>query len=115
MRQHIIYILFSVHIKSGLSVAIKVINLESDDEAEGIEEVRKEISILSHCSSEYITRYHGSFVQGTKLWIVMDYCGLGSLRNIVYKAFVFYFYFRMILLIVNIWRIDPRRNINSFS
>lgn len=70
-----------LHVPSGKHVAIKVVNLEADDE--GIEEMRKEISILSHCHSEYITKYHGSIVCGTKLWIIMDYCGLGSLRTIV--------------------------------
>ena len=39
----------------------------------GAEEIQKEISVLSACDSEYITRYHGSFLVDTKLWIVMDY------------------------------------------
>jgi serine/threonine-protein kinase 24/25/MST4 len=70
-----------MHTVTGKEVAIKVVNLEADDE--GIEEMRREISILSRCQSQYITKYHESVVCGTKLWIIMDFCGLGSLRNLV--------------------------------
>ncbi|KAI9205431.1 kinase-like domain-containing protein [Polychytrium aggregatum] len=66
--------------KTNLFVAIKVLNLDADDD---ILDVRKEISLLSNCDSEYITRYHGSFLNGTKLWVVMDYAGGGSMRSIL--------------------------------
>ncbi|ODV88599.1 hypothetical protein CANCADRAFT_45110 [Tortispora caseinolytica NRRL Y-17796] len=56
--------------------AIKQIDLESGDE--GIEEIRQEILLLSECNSTSITRYHGCFLKGTKLWIVMEYMGGGS-------------------------------------
>jgi serine/threonine-protein kinase 24/25/MST4 len=73
----------SVHLPSSTTIAIKVVNLEANDEDEAIEEMRKELSILSQCHSEYITRYYGSVLLDTRLWIVMDYCGLGSLRDMV--------------------------------
>lgn len=68
--------------RTGESVAIKVVNLEGDA-VEGIEEIRKEISVLSHCDSPHIIRYRGSYLVGSKLWIVMDYCSLGSLRQVL--------------------------------
>ena len=62
-------------------VAIKVLDLDTDDDE--ITDVQKEITMLSHCDSEYITRYHGSYLNETKLWVIMDYAAGGSMRNIV--------------------------------
>ena len=38
----------------------------------------QEIAVMSQCDSPYVTRYFGSYVSGTKLWIVMEYVGGGS-------------------------------------
>lgn len=67
-----------LHIPTNTTVAIKTVNLDDED----IDEMRREIGILMHCSSPYITQYLGSMVSGIKLWIMMDYCELGSLRSI---------------------------------
>ncbi|KAI8921478.1 kinase-like domain-containing protein [Entophlyctis helioformis] len=66
---------------TGETVAIKVLDLDTDEDE--ISDVRKEISLLSTCDSPHVTRYHGSFLNGTKLWIVMDYAGGGSVRGIL--------------------------------
>ncbi|KAI9342903.1 kinase-like domain-containing protein [Obelidium mucronatum] len=66
---------------NGQIVAIKVLDLDTDDEE--IMDVQKEISVLSHIDNDYITRYHGSYLVGTKLWIVMDFAAGGSLRNLL--------------------------------
>lgn len=61
--------------------AIKIIDLEySDDD---VEEVRKEISIMSELRSKYLTRLHESFAEGQKLYIVMEYLNAGSLRDLI--------------------------------
>ena len=61
--------------------AIKIIDLEySDDD---VEEVRKEISIMSELRSKYLTRLHESFAEGQKLYIVMEYLNGGSLRDLI--------------------------------
>lgn len=65
-------------------VAIKVLNL--DTEEEDVSDIQREIATLSqlkNCDSQNITRYHGSFLNGTKLWIVMDYAAGGSIRSLV--------------------------------
>jgi serine/threonine-protein kinase 24/25/MST4 len=58
-----------------------MIDLESTDD--DIEEIQAEISHLSTCSSEQITRYYGSFVRGYRLWIVMEYLAGGSCLDLV--------------------------------
>ena len=43
-----------------------------------IDDVHREVALLAHCGSEYVTRYYGSFVFSYKLWIVMEYLDGGS-------------------------------------
>ncbi|KAG9066435.1 hypothetical protein KI688_001661 [Linnemannia hyalina] len=74
----------SVENATGQVIAIKVLNL--DTEEEDVSDIQREIATLSqlkNCDSQNITRYHGSFLNGTKLWIVMDYAAGGSIRSLL--------------------------------
>lgn len=44
---------------------------------------KKEIDILAKCSSPYIVSYLGSYIKDGDLWIVMEYCGAGSVADLM--------------------------------
>merc|ERR1712136_545829 len=68
----------AMHKGSGKVLAIKQVPVESD-----LQEIIKEISIMQQCDSEYIVKYYGSYFKNTDLWIVMEYCGGGSVSDIM--------------------------------
>lgn len=74
--------------KTKKTVAIKIIDLESAED--DIEDIQQEIKILANLDSEYCTRYFGSYLLNTNLWIVMEFCGGGSCLDLmkVNKLFI---------------------------
>ncbi|KAL5759351.1 hypothetical protein ACOSQ2_018189 [Xanthoceras sorbifolium] len=62
-------------------VAIKVISLTEGEE--GYEEIRGEIEMLQQCNHPNVVRYLGSYQGEEYLWIVMEYCGGGSVADLM--------------------------------
>jgi len=67
--------------KTGEVVAIKIIDLENIDDE--IDDIQKEMLVLSECESKFVTRYYGSHLRGVKLWIIMEYLGGGSALDLL--------------------------------
>lgn len=74
----------AIHTPTGLVVALKVIDLDTPDD--DISEIQKEVALLSEmrdAARHNITLYHGSYLNGTELWIAMDFASGGSIRTLV--------------------------------
>ncbi|KAJ6227433.1 sterile20-like kinase [Anaeramoeba flamelloides] len=65
---------------TGEIVAIKMIEYIEEDE--GLYELKCEIDILKKCKQKNIVRYFGTYFKDSTIWIVMEYCGGGSLSDI---------------------------------
>ncbi|XP_057326931.1 serine/threonine-protein kinase mig-15 isoform X12 [Microplitis mediator] len=74
------------HTKTGQLAAIKVMDVTEDEE----EEIKLEINVLKKYSNHRnIATYYGAFVKKSppgkddQLWLVMEYCGAGSVTDLV--------------------------------
>jgi serine/threonine-protein kinase 24/25/MST4 len=67
--------------RTGQAVAIKVIDVENAEDE--VEDIIQEISILSELNSPYVTKYHGSYLKGSDLWIIMEFCSGGSCGDLM--------------------------------
>lgn len=75
------YVYKAVDSETGATVACKLINL--DDASDELENVQQEISVMSHCDCQQLTKYFTSFLSGSQLWIVMEYLEGGSLSDLL--------------------------------
>ncbi|EIM23724.1 kinase-like protein [Wallemia mellicola CBS 633.66] len=67
--------------RTHAQVAIKIIDLESAEDE--IEDIQEEIAILSQMDSQFVTKYHGSYLKKTHLWIIMEFCAGGSCSELM--------------------------------
>ncbi|POS86363.1 hypothetical protein EPUL_000569 [Erysiphe pulchra] len=71
----------SVDKRTGQAVAIKVIDVENAEDE--VEDIIQEIAILSELHSPYVTQYYGSYLKGSDLWIIMEFCAGGSCGDLM--------------------------------
>ena len=55
------------NLKTGEIVAIKIVSLDESDQ--GLDSIRKEISVLKECNHPNIVRYYGSYFKDDYLWV----------------------------------------------
>ena len=68
----------------GLTVAVKVLPLDADDEVANLSsQVEREVAALAACESEHVLRYLGSLRLPAELWLVTELCDAGSLADIM--------------------------------
>jgi serine/threonine protein kinase len=67
--------------RTGQTVAIKIIDVENAEDE--VDDIITEISILSELQSPYVTKYYGSFLKGSDLWIIMEFCAGGSCADLM--------------------------------
>ncbi|KAM9585101.1 mitogen-activated protein kinase kinase kinase kinase 4 isoform 9-T9 [Trichechus inunguis] len=74
------------HVKTGQLAAIKVMDVTEDEE----EEIKLEINMLKRYSHHRnIATYYGAFIKKSppghddQLWLVMEFCGAGSITDLV--------------------------------
>ncbi|XP_072951482.1 serine/threonine-protein kinase 1 [Typha angustifolia] len=71
-------------LKTSELVAVKVISLTEGEE--GYDDIRGEIEMLQQCSHPNVVRYFGSYQGEEYLWIVMEYCGGGSVADLMHNT-----------------------------
>jgi len=64
----------------NFELAIKIIK-QGDKTLQ--EELEKEIDILKKCRSENVIAYYGTVLRENDTWILMDYCGVGSVKDVM--------------------------------
>lgn len=71
----------SVDKRTGHVVAIKIVEIEAGND--DVRDIIEEISILAGLSSPYVTKYYGSYLKGSDLWIIMEFCSGGSCSDLM--------------------------------
>ncbi len=70
------------HIPSGNIVALKIINLDTPDDDVG--DIQREVSLLSQLrDAPNITKYFDCFMDGPRVWIVMEFAQAGSVLSLM--------------------------------
>ena len=59
-------------------MAVKIVPTNGD-----ISSLRREITILKECRSQYVVSYYGSYFKENNLWLIMEYCAAGSMTDLI--------------------------------
>jgi len=64
------------HKKTGKLLAIKKVKVDKD-----VSLLVREVSLMKKCSSPNIVKYYGNYFKGDVMWIIMEYCAIGSVSD----------------------------------
>ncbi|KAI8998427.1 kinase-like domain-containing protein [Gaertneriomyces semiglobifer] len=68
----------ALHKRTSTIVALKLIPVEHD-----LDDTIKEINIMQGTESRHVIQYFGSYIKDNYLWIALEYCGAGSVSDIM--------------------------------
>lgn len=76
----------SVHkgrdLRTGEVVALKIIDLDTEDDDVG--DIQREVALLTQLrDAPNVTKYFGCYMDGPRVWIVMEYAQGGSVRTLM--------------------------------
>ncbi|KAJ2784697.1 kinase that interacts with cdc31p [Coemansia javaensis] len=66
--------------ETGRTVAIKILSLDNDED---FGDMQREINLLSQLHSPHIAQYYGSFIESSRMWIIMEYASGGSIHKLM--------------------------------
>ncbi|KAJ2806156.1 kinase that interacts with cdc31p [Coemansia guatemalensis] len=66
--------------ETNRTVAIKILNLDNE---ESFSDMQREINLLSQLHSAHIAQYYGSFIESSRMWIIMEYASGGSIHKLM--------------------------------
>jgi len=67
------------HRETGFLLAIKVVSVSET----GRKTLEREVEVLKRCKSTNILSYYGTCSKPNEVWILMDYCAGGSVKDII--------------------------------
>jgi serine/threonine protein kinase len=71
-----------LHIPTGNIVALKIINLDTPEDE--VTALQREVALLSQLrDAPNITKYFGCYLDGARVWIVMEFAQGGSVRDLM--------------------------------
>eukprot|EP01087_Luapelamoeba_hula_P005064 TRINITY_DN15152_c0_g1_i1.p1 TRINITY_DN15152_c0_g1~~TRINITY_DN15152_c0_g1_i1.p1 ORF type:complete len:813 (-),score=145.95 TRINITY_DN15152_c0_g1_i1:13-2451(-) len=70
---------YKANASTGHTVVVKILDISEDAE----HDLCKEIDILRAIKHPNIVRYYGTASEDTQLWILMEYCAMGSIRDVM--------------------------------
>lgn len=74
-----------VHLPTGNIVALKIINLDTADD--DVEAIQREVALLTQLrDAPNVTKYYGCFLDGPRVWIVMEFAQGGSVRTLMQSS-----------------------------
>lgn len=71
-----------IHVPTGNTVALKIINLDTADD--DVEAIQREVALLTQLrDAPNVTKYYGCYLDGPRVWIVMEFAQGGSVRTLM--------------------------------
>ena len=75
-----------IHRATGSVVALKIIDLDADD-ADDVDSIQREVALLTQLrDGPNITKYYGCFLDGPRVWIVMEFAQGGSVYSLMQSS-----------------------------